>query len=148
MRRRVILGWFVVMTLVGWVNLAQAQVSVDLGFHFGSAPKFVEVPSSPVMYAPSVAGNYFFYAGNYYVFKKGHWYTGTHHSGPWALVEPEFVPRPILAVPVHYYRVPPAEWKRWHAEAAPRWEPAYGRRWEEREHRAVIREERHEEGRR
>src|SRR6266496_1591444 len=27
---------------------------------------------------------------------------------------------------------PPAEWKGWHAEAAPHWLPAYGRRWEER----------------
>ena len=145
MRRREILGWFVVMAaigsvnLAGWVDQAQAQVSVDLGFHFGSPPKLVTVPSSPVMYAPSVAGNFFFYAGNYYVFKKGVWYSGPRHDGPWVMVEREFVPHPILAVPVHYYRVPPPEWKHWHAQAAPRWEPVYGRRWEEREHRAVVR---------
>ena len=154
MRRRVMLGWFVAMaviggvTLVGSANLAQAQVSVDLGFHFGSPPRLVAVPSSPVMYAPSVAGNFFFYSGRYYVYKQGLWYAGPHHNGPWSMVQPEFVPRPILAVPVHYYRVPPPAWRHWHAQAAPRWEPVYGRRWEEREHRAVARVERREEVRR
>jgi len=146
MRRRVILGWFVAAALIGWVNLAQAQVSVDLGIHLGSPPKLVAVPESLVMYAPAVKGNFFFYAGHYYVFRKGVWYMGPRHDGPWAVVEREFVPRPLLAVPVHYYRVPPPEWRRWHAEAAPRWEPVYGRRWEE--HHEGAREERHEEGRR
>jgi hypothetical protein len=146
MRRKVILGWFVVATLVGWVNLAQAQVSVDIGIHLGTPPRLVAVPSSPVMYAPSVAGNFFFYARHYYVFRKGVWYMGPRHDGPWAVIEPGFVPRPLLTVPVHYYRMRPPEWKRWHAKAAPRWEPAYGRRWEER--REGVREERHEERRR
>jgi hypothetical protein len=146
MRRRAILGWFVVVTVVGWVTLARAQVSVDVGIHLGSPPRLVAVPSSPVMYAPSVPGNFFFYAGRYYVFTKGVWYMGPRHDGPWAVVVPEFVPRPLLAVPVHYYRVPPAEWKRWHAAAAPRWEPAYGRRWDARH--AAVREERREDARR
>jgi hypothetical protein len=57
------------------------------------------------------------------------------------VIEPGFVPRPLLAVPVKYYRMPAPEWKHWHAEAAPRWEPAYGRRWEEHreEHREMRR---------
>jgi hypothetical protein len=55
---------------------------------------------------------------------------------------------------VRYYRVPLPEWKRWHAEEAPRWLPAYGRRWEDRheatkaEHRAEHHELRREEERR
>lgn len=154
MGRKIMLGWFVVATLVGWVNLAQAQVSVDLGIHLGSPPHLVAVPESPVMYAPAVNGNFFFYEGRYYVYRRGAWYAGPRHDGPWAVVEREFVPRPLLAVPVRYYRTPPPEWKRWHADAAPRWEPAYGRRWEERregvreERREGVREERREEGRR
>jgi len=146
MRRKARLGWLVVATLVGWANLAHAQVSVDVGIHLGSPPTLVPVPSSPVMYAPSVPGNFFFYAGRYYVFRKGVWYLGPRHDGPWAVVAPEFVPRPLLGVPVRYYRVPPAEWRRWHAEAAPRWEPAYGRRWDGPH--AAMREERREEARR
>lgn len=128
MRRMMILGCFVAATLAGWVNLAQAQVSVDIGIHLGSPPQLVAVPASPVMYAPAVPGNFFFYAGHYYVFRKGVWYTGPRHAGPWAVIGPGFVPRPLRAVPAHYYRVPPPAWKRWHAKTAPRWEPAYGRR--------------------
>jgi hypothetical protein len=142
----VILAACVMAIVMGPVNVAQAQVSVDLGIHLGSPPQLVPVPESPVMYAPAVNGNFFFYAGQYYVYRRGSWYTGPRHDGPWAAVRPEFVPRPILGVPVKYYRTPPPEWKRWRAEAAPRWEPHYGRRWEER--REGVREERREEGRR
>jgi hypothetical protein len=135
----------VMATVLGPAGLAQAQVSVDIGIHLGSPPQLVAVPSSPVMYAPAVTGNFFFYAGQYYVYRRGAWYAGPRHDGPWAVVRPEFVPRPILSVPVKYYRVPPPEWKRWHAEAAPRWQPTYGRRWEE--HPAAMREEHREEHR-
>ena len=144
----------VMATVMLLAELAHAQVSVDIGIHLGSPPRLVAVPSSPVMYAPAVTGNFFFYAGQYYVYRRGAWYAGPRHDGPWAVVRPEFVPRPILSVPVKYYRVPPPEWKRWHAEAAPRWQPAYGRRWEERtaavreEHREEHREMRREERRR
>ena len=145
MLRKMILPGFVVAALVGWVAVAQAQVSVDIGIHLGSPPQLVAVPSSPVLYAPAVAGNFFFYGNQYYVFRRGAWYMGSRHDGPWAVIAPEFVPRPILAVPVRYYRVPPPEWKRWHREGPPRWEPAYGRRWEE--HREAVRSEHREEHR-
>jgi hypothetical protein len=45
MRRTMMLGCFVVATLAGWVNLAQAQVSVDIEIHLGSPPQLVAVPS-------------------------------------------------------------------------------------------------------
>lgn len=124
---------------------AQAQVSVDIGIHLGSPPQLAAVPESPVMYAPAVNGNFFFYAGRYYVYRRGIWYAGPRHDGPWAVVGPEFVPRPLLSVPVKYYRVPPPEWRGWHAEGPPHWHPVYGHRWEE--HAAAVRQERREEHR-
>ena len=154
MLRKMILAGVVMAAVIGSTALAQAQVSVDIGIHLGSPPPLVAVPASPVMYAPSVNGNFFFYQGGYYLFRRGAWYMAPRHDGPWAVVAPEFVPRPLLLVPVRYYRVPPPEWKRWHAEVAPRWQPAYGRRWEERHeavpegHRVEYREPRHEEERR
>jgi hypothetical protein len=154
MLRGSMLAGFVMAAVLGSAGLAQAQVNVDIGIHLGSPPPLVAVPESPVMYAPSVNGNFFFYQGGYYVFRRGAWYMAPRHDGPWAVVAPEYVPRPLLSVPVRYYRVPPPEWKRWHAEAAPRWLPAYGRRWEERrepvreEHRAERHEQRREEDRR
>ena len=153
MPRKVILPAIVVAALFGWATVAPAQVSVDIGIHLGSPPPLVAVPSSPVLYAPSVAANFFFYGDQYYVFRRGAWYVSPRHDGPWAVVAPEFVPRPILAVPVRYYRVPPPAWKPWHREAPPRWEARYGRRWEEHheavraEHREEHRELRHEEKR-
>lgn len=148
------LAILVTAAVIGPTAVAQAQVSVDIGIHLGSPPPLVAVPETPVMYAPSVNGNFFFYDGGYYVFRRGAWYMAPRHNGPWAIVGPEFVPRPLLAVPVRYYRVPPPEWKRGHAEAAPHWQPTYGRRWEDRheaarEHRVEHHEPpRHEEERR
>ena len=66
------------------------------------------------------------------VFLGGTWYVGPGHNGPWAVLPPECVPRPIHAVPVQYYRVRPREWAYWLHEAPPRWAPAWGPRWEER----------------
>jgi len=128
---------------------AKAQVSVDIGIHLGSPPQLVAVPESPVMYAPTVNGNFFFYAGHYYVYRRDAWYMSRRHDGPWAVVRPEIVPRPLLSVPVKYYRVPPPEWKGWRAEAAPRWHSTYGREWEQRPAppRSEYREEKQEEHR-
>jgi len=154
MLRKMTLAAAVMAAVIGSAFLAQAQVSVDIGIHLGSPPPLVVVPESRVMYAPSVSGNFFFYQGGYYVFSRGAWYMAPRHDGPWVVVAPEFVPRPLLVVPVRYYTAPPREWKHLHAEAAPRWQPAYGRLWEERHEavregpRAEHREPRHEEARR
>ena len=44
--------------------------------------------------------NYFFYGAQYYAFVGGTWYVSAGYNGPWVIVAPELVPRPILAVPV------------------------------------------------
>ena len=59
------------------------------------------------------------------------WFISPGYNGPWTIVAPEFVPRPILRVPVQYYRVPPPAWRGWQRAAAPRWEPRWGQRWAE-----------------
>jgi len=151
MLRRMMLAVFVMAAVFGPAGLARAQGSVNIGLHLGSAPALAAVPESPVMYAPTVNGNFFFYQGEYYIFRKGAWYMAPRHDGPWAVVAPEYVPRPLLAVPVRYYKAPPPEWNGWRAEAAPRWQTEYGRRWHDRrdhvweerrvEHREVLREE-------
>jgi len=134
---RILFGGITILMLFGLMlfglpSLGHAQVSVNIGINLPAPPLLVPVPATPVMYAPSVGANYFFYASEYYVFAHGGWYVSRGHSGPWILVAPEFVPRPILMVPVQYYRVPPPAWKDWRRETAPRWEPHWGQRWEER----------------
>jgi len=132
MLRRTLIGGISILMLVAVPSLGRAQVSVNIGINLPAPPPLVPVPAIPVMYAPSVGANYFFYGHDYYLFANGGWYVSPGFNGPWALLPPEFVPRPMLMVPVQYYRVTPPAWKHWQRDAAPRWEPRWGQRWEER----------------
>jgi hypothetical protein len=127
---------FVVILAMGALLVAavpgQAQVSVNIGINVPAPPRLVAIPQSPIRYAPRVDANYFFYDGEYWVFRNGAWYAGPRYNGPWAAVAPEFVPPPLLGVPVRYYRRPPPEWRQWRAQAPPRWESHWGHRWQER----------------
>jgi len=112
------------------VGPADAQVRVDIGIHLPAPPQLVIVPGvQAVQYAPAAPANVFFYSGQYWVFANDGWLVSRHHDGPWIVVGPQFVPRPLLFVPVRYYRVPPGHWKQWNHEAAPRWGKEWGREW-------------------
>ena len=146
MAKKLVIGGLIALAaLVAPAGASYAQVSADLGIHFGSsAPQFMPVPSSPVLYAPSVGVNLFSYDGMYYVFIGGGWYVGPGHEGPWTVVRPEFVPRPILAVPVRYYHDRPHEWAHWRHDGPPRWASHYGRHWEDRRYEhGYYRDDRH-----
>src|SRR5215468_12300741 len=83
-KKMVIGGLIALAALIAPAGASYAQVGVDLGIHFGSsAPDFMPVPSSPVLYAPAVGVNLFSYDGLFYVFKGGAWYAGPAHEGPW-----------------------------------------------------------------
>ena len=136
--------------LVGTPIAGRAGVSVDIGINLPAPPPLVAVPGVPVMYAPGAPANYFFYGGSYWVFANGIWYEGGGYDGPWVAVAPAFVPRPLLAVPVRYYHVPPPAWARWRRERPPHWEAHWGRSWREHpaERARVERRERHRDDRR
>jgi hypothetical protein len=99
-------------------------------------PRIVVVPGTPVYYAPGAEFNLFVYGGRYYSFHNGAWFTSTTHGGPWVVLERERVPRPVLAVPTTYYRMPPGQ-----ARKMGREEPeghgrgARGRNWKDRDER-------------
>ena len=143
--------WLTVAALglgLAWASPGHAGVSVNIGIDLPGPPALAPVPGTPVMYAPAVAGNYFFYGGRYFAFVGGAWYAGPGYDGPWAIVAPELVPRPILAVPVQYYRVLPRGWHAWRREAPPHWDPRWGRHWgEPRPPRERPHARRHEEHR-
>ena len=144
MLRQMFLGSVMaVAALVGFASTGHAGVSVDLGIHLGSPPQFVQVPETPVSYAPAVGANLFLYDGQFFAFRGGVWFGGPGYNGPWSEVRPEYVPRPILAVPVRYYHERPREWSHWRHEAPPRWGSTWGNRWEERRpaHPAVYRDD-------
>jgi hypothetical protein len=144
LRRMIVSAVVLVAALAGAAGTVQSAVSVSLGINLPAPPALVAVPESPVMYAPSVGANYFFYGGQYYVYANSRWYVGARHNGPWVGLAPEFVPRPILSVPVRYYHRAPGEWRHVRREGPPPWKPAGGRRWEEQHgrHHEGFREER------
>ena len=111
---------------------AQVQVHVDIGFHLPAPPKLVVVPQVPaVRYVPVAAtpGNLFYYDGQYWAFAYQGWYVSGGYNGPWVYVAPQFVPRPVLLVPVQYYHVPPGHWKKWERSHAPHWRQDWGPEW-------------------
>jgi hypothetical protein len=75
-------------------------------------PKLVVVSGSPVFYAPGISINFFAYGGRYYSFHEGAWFVATTHGAPWATIAPARVPKPVLAVPVAYYKIPPGHAKK------------------------------------
>src|SRR5499425_1564763 len=91
---------------------------VNVGVHIGipvppppkiilpAPPAVVVVPNTTVSYAPGVDFNLFVYGGRYYTFHDGSWFYAARHSGPWVFVPTERVPRPVIGVPMKYYKVP------------------------------------------
>jgi hypothetical protein len=69
-------------------------------------PQLVVIPQTQVFYAQAVPYNCFFYSGKYYVSHEGAWFVAPAHQGPWTFVAVERVPKPLLRVPVAYYKVP------------------------------------------
>lgn len=98
--------------------------SVSVEISIGSRPALAVVPGTPVYYAPKAAYNYFAYGGWYYVYHNEAWLVASAYNGPWTVMALERVPRPVLTVPVQYYKVPPGHWKQKHGP--PPWAPAKG----------------------
>lgn len=111
------------------VVVAPPPPTVNVDISIEAPPRFVLVTGTPVYYAPSVSYNYFSYGGRYYLFHNELWFSSVYYNGPWTAIAFEYVPRPILTVPVEYYRRPPGHWKK---HGPPPWAEARGH--EKKEH--------------
>ena len=129
MRGRIVIAVLVALALVSSVGAGRATAGLNIDFNLIAQPQLVVVPGTPVAYAPALPANYFFYNGQYWAFASGGWYVSGGYNGPWVVVAPEFVPRPVLYVPVRYYHVPPGHWKKWEAHRPPHWQEDWGREW-------------------
>jgi hypothetical protein len=105
------------------VSIGISTPSVHFGLNIGAPPPLVAVPGLPVYQAPSVPDNYFAYQGYYYLYHGGTWFYSSHYNGPWMALVIHQVPRPLLAVPVPYYKKPPSHWKK---HGPPPWAEAKG----------------------
>jgi hypothetical protein len=105
------------------VSIGISTPSATFGLNIGQPPPLVAVPGVPVYQAPSVPDNYFVYQGVYYLYHGGAWHYSRHYNGPWMALRMHQVPQPILAVPVPYYKKPPAHWKK---HGPPPWAVAKG----------------------
>ena len=123
------------------MSMASAQVSigvgvrlpgVSIGINLPSYPELRVVPGYPVYYAPRLDSNYFFYDGMYWVYQGDDWYASSWYNGPWDRIAPEAVPAFVLQIPVSYYRRPPAYFRGWLGNQAPRWGEHWGPAWEQR----------------
>jgi hypothetical protein len=123
-------GLLASLLLLGAPISAMAQLSA--GDSRNDYPQFVPVPGYPVNYAPWVDLNFFVHDGLYWVYQKDTWYSSTRYDGPWAVVDPLYVPDYVLQVPVRYYRQPPAYFRSWQLDRAPRWDDHWGRDWAQR----------------
>ena len=135
MHIRMILGGMLTACALGLVLPVLAAAQINIGINIGTPPppppivvtappQLVVIPGTTVSYAPAMPYNYFFYGGRYYVFHEGIWFYGPAHHGPWTFIAVEKVPKPLLRVPVAYYKVPPGHrreadrhpWKDHHRE--------------------------------
>jgi hypothetical protein len=124
-----------VLTLGGALWPA-AAADVRIGVHIG-VPGVVVAPPPPVVVAPAPVvvapppvvvapgAPVYYYGTHYYTHYNGAWFLGPDHGGPWMHVPRSRVPRPIIAVPHAYLRVPPG---RAHIAGPPPWAHGHGHR--------------------
>lgn len=105
----ILLGIFFVPE-VGKNAWAGVDVDVHIGlpppFVFPAPPPVVVIPGTYVYMVPDIAVNILFYHGYWYRPYEGRWYRAHSYGGPWGYIAPARVPRVMVDIPSHYYRVP------------------------------------------
>ena len=86
---------------LGLYSPALGQITITVGPPV-PPPQIVVQPGSPA----------YFYDGRYYRYDNRVWVSGERHDGPWGPVVVQQVPRPVLAIPRAYQRMPPGHFKK------------------------------------
>ena len=128
--------WIVVVSIftLGVVALGGAlspvaAADVRIGVNIG-VPGVVVAPPVPVVVPPAPpvviapGAPVYYYGTHHYTYFNGAWFLGPGHGGPWAYVPVARVPRPIIAVPHAYLRMPPGHAQ--HIAGPPPWAHRHG----------------------
>jgi hypothetical protein len=116
MRRRNLGGALAVMVGLAIASThAHAGVSADVNIRIGRPapmvvferePDVVLVPSTRVYYVGGLDYDLFRYGQYWYINDSGYWYRARNYRGPFAQIDFNYVPRPIVVVPGRYHRHP------------------------------------------
>jgi hypothetical protein len=99
MSRNVTLAVVLALGTIGALGLhspALGQINISIGTP-APPPQVVVQPSTPA----------YFYDGRYYRYDNPVWSSSERHDGTWGPVAVQRVPRPVLAIPRAYQRMPP-----------------------------------------
>jgi hypothetical protein len=123
---------FLFLTILSGQGSAGVDVRVGINiplpvYTFPAPPPVVLIPGTYAYFVPDIGVEVLFYHGYWYRPFKGHWYRAHHYNGPWVFIAPHHVPRVLIGLPPHYYRVPPGHrripyghlkqnWHRWERE--------------------------------
>jgi hypothetical protein len=136
--------WIVAVSIValgvaslGGMCSPAAAADVRIGVNVGVPAPVVVAPAAPVYVAPAPVyaaspppvvvapgAPVYFYGSSYYTYYNRAWFVGPGYGGPWAFVPVARVPRPIIAVPHAYLRVPPGHGR--HFAGPPPWPHGHG----------------------
>jgi hypothetical protein len=115
--RRPNLGLVLTFALGITVAAAQAEagVSADINLHVGRPapmvvferePDVILVPNTRVYSVSGLDYDLFRYGQYWYINDGGYWYRARNYRGPFAAIQFNVVPRPIIYVPARYHRHP------------------------------------------
>ena len=82
-------------------------------------PPMIVVAGTPVHHVPTASFNLFVYQKRYYSHHNGTWFVAAGPRAPWTVVAAGAVPKPVLAVPVKHYKIPPGHAKKMAAADGP-----------------------------
>jgi hypothetical protein len=114
--KMVLIGIYAIfMIIIAVPPPAPAEVNVNIGIGIPLPPPLlipvpppiVPIPRTNVYFPPTIDVEILFFGGYWYRPYRDRWFRSHYYNGPWVFVEPQRVPRAIIALPPDYRHIPP-----------------------------------------
>jgi hypothetical protein len=90
----------------------QAQANINVNINIGpppvvitEPPELIMMPGLRIYFVPSYSFDIFYYDGYWWSPRGNSWYRSRSHSGPWGVIQRNYVPAPLFRVPRDYRSV-------------------------------------------